>query len=101
MFLLYTTFTQVPLTHLPDAFRDRRFMGAALLGNFALLPIVAWGLIALLPDQHAIRLGVLFVLLVPCAEWFITFAHLGGGDTRRAIAVTPVNLFGQIALLPL
>jgi ACR3 family arsenite transporter len=99
-FLLYTTFTQVPLTHLPDAFRDRRFMGAVLIGNFLLVPFVVWGLLAFLPDDPAIRLGVLLVLLVPCTDWFITFTHLGGGDTRRAIAATPVNLIVQIALLP-
>lgn len=99
--LLYATFTQVPLTHLPDAFRDRRFMGAILVGNFLLVPLVAWRLLAFLPDDPAIRLGVLLVLLVPCTDWFITFTHLGGGDTRRAIAATPVNLIVQIALLPL
>jgi ACR3 family arsenite efflux pump ArsB len=99
-FLLYATFTQVPLTHLPDAVRDRRFMGAVLIGNFLIVPFVVWGLLAFLPDDPAIRLGVLLVLLVPCTDWFITFTHLGQGDTRRAIAATPVNLIVQIALLP-
>jgi len=98
--LLYSTFTQVPLTHLPEAFRDRRFMGAVLTGNFLFLPLAVWGLLLFLPDDPAIRLGVLLVLLVPCTDWFITFTHLGGGDTRRAIAATPVNLLVQIALLP-
>lgn len=98
--LLLATFTQVPLLHLPAAFRDRRFMAAVLAGNFLAVPLVVWGLLALLPDDPAIRLGVLMVLLVPCTDWFITFSHLGGGDTSRAIAVTPVNLLVQIALLP-
>lgn len=89
--LLYTTFTQVPLTHLPDAFRDGRFMGTVLVGNFLLVPLAVWGLLAFLPDDPAIRLGVLLVLLVPCTDWYITFTHLGGGDTDRAIAATPVN----------
>lgn len=39
------------------------------------------------------------MLLVPCTDWFITFSYLAGGDTGRAIAVTPVNLLLQIALL--
>lgn len=99
--LLYATFTQVPLTHLPEAFRDRRFMGAVLAGNFLLVPLVVWGLLAFAPADAAVRLGVAMVLLVPCTDWYITFTHLGGGDTRRAIAVTPVNLIVQIALLPL
>lgn len=98
--LLYVTFTQVPLNHLPDAFRDARFMAAILLANFFLVPLFVWGLLLLVPDQPAVRLGVLLVLLVPCTDWFITFTHLGGGDTKRAIAVTPVNLLVQIALLP-
>lgn len=98
--LLYATFTQVPLTHLPDAFRDARFMAAVLIGNFVLVPLLVWALLVFMPDEPAIRLGVLLVLLVPCTDWFITFTHLGGGDTRRAIAATPVNLLVQIVLLP-
>lgn len=99
--LLYVTFTQVPLNHLPEAFRDGRFMAAILLANFIFVPLLVWVLLLVIPDQPAVRLGVLLVLLVPCTDWFITFTHLARGDTRRAIAVTPVNLLIQIALLPL
>jgi ACR3 family arsenite efflux pump ArsB len=99
--LLYVTFTQVPLNHLPEAFRDGRFMAAILLSNFILVPLLVWALLLVVPGQPAVRLGVLLVLLVPCTDWFITFTHLARGDTRRAIAVTPVNLLVQIALLPL
>lgn len=98
--LLYATFTQVPLTHVADAFRDRRFMGAMLVGNFLVVPLIVWALLALLPADPAIRLGVLLVLLVPCTDWYISFTHLGGGDTGRAIAATPVNLLVQLILLP-
>lgn len=98
--LLYTTFTQVPLAHLRDAFADSRFLTAAIVGNFVVVPLAVWGLLALTPDDPAIRLGVLMVLLVPCTDWFITFTHLGGGDTKRAIAFSPVSLLLQIILLP-
>lgn len=100
-FLLYTTFTQVPLIHLPAAFRDLRFMSAALIGNFVFVPLLVGGLLCFVADDPAIRLGVLLVLLVPCTDWFIPFTHLGGGDTRLAIAVTPVHLGLQLVLLPL
>lgn len=99
--LLYTTFVQVPLLHLRDAFRDLRFLLALLLGNFVLVPLLAWGLVLLLPNDPVLRLGVLLVLLVPCTDWFITFAQLGRGDTARAIAVTPLNLLLQFLLLPM
>ena len=56
--------------------------------------------VAIAPDEPAIRLGVLLVLLVPCTDWFISFTHLGGGDGARAIAAAPVLLIVQLVLLP-
>lgn len=38
--LLYVTFTQVPLSHFRDALVDFRFLAAAIVGNFVVLPIV-------------------------------------------------------------
>ncbi|MEP9411864.1 MAG: arsenic resistance protein [Candidatus Brocadia sp.] len=98
--LLYTTFSQVPLTHLREVFAEPRLLIAATVGNFVLIPLVAWILMILAPDDPAVRLGVLLVLLVPCTDWFITFTQLGGGDTKRAIAFAPISLLLQIFLLP-
>jgi arsenite transporter len=98
--LLYATFTQVPLVHLQEAFSDIRFAATAVVGNFILLPLVVWGLAAFLPGNPTLRLGVLLVLLVPCTDWFITFTHPGGGDTRRAIFSAPLSLLLQMVLLP-
>ena len=99
--LLFATFTQMPLVHLPRAARDRRFMGTVLIGNFVLVPLLVWPLITFLPDDPALRLGVLVVLLVPCTDWFITFTHLGRGDAVRAATATPILLLVQLVCLPL
>lgn len=99
--LLFATFVQVPLLHLRAAFADRRFLAAALLGNFVLAPLAVALLLPLLPPDPALRLGVLLVLLVPCTDWFLPFNQLGGGDPARAIAVTPLHLLLQLLLLPL
>ncbi len=98
--LLFTTFLQVPLLHIADAFRDRRFVIASLLGNFVLLPLLVWILLRWLPDDPALQLGVLLVLLAPCTDWFISFTQLGRGSAARAIAITPLNLLLQFLLLP-
>lgn len=98
--LLYATFVQVPLLHVRDAFRDGRFVLAILVGNFIFIPLLVWLALQFLPNDPALRLGVLLVLLVPCTDWFITFAQLGRGSTARAIAVTPLNLLLQLLLLP-
>ncbi len=99
--LPYATFTQVPLTHLGAAFRDRRFLTALVTGNFVIMPLIVWLLAGLAPADPAIRLGILLVLLVPCTDWFISFTHLGGGDSARAIAASPILLLLQIVTLPL
>lgn len=98
--LLYATFVQVPLLHVRDVFRDRRFVLASLIGNFVLIPLAIWLMLQWLPGDPVLRLGVLLVLLAPCTDWFITFTQLGCGNTARAIAVTPLNLLAQLLLLP-
>jgi ACR3 family arsenite efflux pump ArsB len=99
--LLYVTFTQVPLNRLPAAARDARFLGIVVVANFVLVPLFVWVLVSVLPDDPALRVGVLLVLLVPCTDWFLTFSHLAGGATPRALAATPVLLMSQLLLLPL
>jgi ACR3 family arsenite efflux pump ArsB len=99
--LLYTTFVQVPLLHALEAFRDRCFVFSILVGNFVLIPSVVWLALKWLPDDPALHLGVLLVLLMPCTDWFITFTQLGQGNAARAIAVTPLNLVVQLLLLPI
>jgi arsenite transporter len=90
-----------PLNQLRTAFRDGRFLMTLLLGNFAVMPAVITLLLLLLPDSPAIRPGVLLVLLVPCTHWFISFTHLGRGDTALAMAATPVLLLLQLLVLEL
>jgi arsenite transporter len=99
--LLYATFSQMSWIHLKDAFIDVRFVSAAIVRNFAILPFVVAILAFLVPVDPAVRLGIFMVLLVPCTDWFITFTQLGGSDTRRALAFTPISLLLQIVLLPL
>jgi ACR3 family arsenite transporter len=100
LLLLYATFVQVPLLYVREAFGDRRFVAAVLVGNFLLLPLVVWVLVLWLPTDPVLIVGVLLVLLVPCTDWFITFSQLGGGNVPRAIAVTPLSLLLQLLLLP-
>ncbi|MEX0739425.1 MAG: arsenic resistance protein [Pseudohongiella sp.] len=98
--LLYVTFTQIPLLGIHNAMRDARFITAALLANFLLLPLLVWGLLFLFPDDPAIRLGVALVLLLPCTDWFVAFVQQGRGDLHQAIAFLPVSLVLQALLLP-
>lgn len=104
--LLFVTFLQVPLRLLPTAMRDTRFLSVALVTNFVLVPLLVAGLLLLVPDEVGgvdgalVRIGLVLVLVMPCTDWFLTFTLLARGDTARAIALTPVTLLLQLALLP-
>ncbi len=99
--LLYATFLQVPFTQLTKAFRDRRFLVAALVLNFAVVPLIVAALTAVVALPQAVLLGVLLVLLTPCIDYVIVFAGLAGGDSHRLLAASPLLMLAQMAALPL
>ncbi|MCE0536089.1 bile acid:sodium symporter [Kineosporia rhizophila] len=98
--LLYVTFLQVPAIELGRSVRSGRFLGAALAVNFLVVPVVVAAMFPLLPDDRAVRLGVLLVLLAPCVDYVIVFSGLAGGSSRRLLAATPLLLLAQMVLLP-
>ncbi|AZM47440.1 arsenic resistance protein [Streptomyces sp. WAC 06738] len=98
--LLYVTFLQVPAARLLRSLRAGRFLAAALVVNFAVVPLVVAAMFAFLPDEQAIRMGVLLVLLTPCIDYVIVFSGLAGGSSRRLLAATPLLLIAQMVFLP-
>ncbi|GAB2600584.1 arsenic resistance protein [Paractinoplanes abujensis] len=99
--LLYVTFLQVPMKDLVHSWRDGRFLAAALVVNFVVVPLVVAAMFAFLPSDQAVRVGVLLVLLAPCIDYVIVFSGLAGGSSDRLLATTPLLLIAQMALLPL
>jgi ACR3 family arsenite efflux pump ArsB len=99
--LLYVTFLQVPAADLVRSVRDGRFLAAALVVNFVVVPLVVAAMFTFLPADQAVRLGVLLVLLTPCVDYVIVFSGLAGASSRRLLAATPLLLVAQILLLPL
>lgn len=99
-FMLFVTFLQVPMAELTKAFTRLRFLGALLCANFVAIPLVVAVLLQFLPDDPLVRLGVLLVLLTPCIDYVVTFAHLGRADAKLLLAATPALLVFQMVLLP-
>ncbi|EIV96347.1 bile acid:sodium symporter [Frankia sp. QA3] len=98
--LLFVTFLQVPAAELVHSLRAGRFLAAVLTVNFVVVPGVVAALLPLLPDERAVRLGVLLVLLCPCVDYVIVFSGLAGARAGALLAVTPVLLAAQMLLLP-
>jgi arsenite transporter len=99
-FMLFVTFLQVPLTELRRAWSNMRFLGALLLANFVLVPALVAVLLPWMPQDPLLRVGVLLVLLTPCIDYVVTFAHLGKADAKPLLASTPLLLALQMVLLP-
>lgn len=98
--LLYVTFLQVPAADLARSLRDGRFLCAAVVVNFLVVPAVVATMFSFLPADRAVRIGVLLVLLCPCVDYVIVFSGLAGADSRRLLAATPLLLVAQMLLLP-
>lgn len=100
MVLLYATFLSVPLTRLGRALRDARFLAGLLVLNFAIVPLLVYGLSRFVADDQALLLGVLLVLLAPCIDYVIVFSGLAGAAHERLLAAAPLLMVLQMLLLP-
>lgn len=98
--LMYAMFMQIPFLELQQAFANRRFVGALLLANFVLVPLLVWLLTLPLSTNKALLVGALLVLLTPCIDYVVVFTHLGKGDSRLVLAATPLLLLLQLLMLP-
>lgn len=98
--LLYVTFLEIPFVRIRRAFRNGRFMLAALGMNFLVVPVVVFGLTRFLPEKSVILVGAFMVLLTPCIDYVITFTDLAGGDAEQITAATPALMLVQLLLLP-
>ncbi|MFD9520745.1 arsenic resistance protein [Streptomyces sp. NPDC059979] len=98
--LLFVTFLQVPAAELLRSLRAGRFLSAALVVSFVVVPLVVAAMFVFLPADQAVRIGVLLVLLCPCVDYVIVFSGLAGGSSRRLLAATPLLLVVQMLLLP-
>jgi len=97
--LLYVTFLEIPFVRIRHAFTNARFISAALVMNFVVVPVVV-GVLTLPIDDPLILVGALMVLLTPCIDYVITFAELAGGDSEQITATTPALMLVQLTLLP-
>lgn len=99
--LLYAMFAQIPFFRLKEALSNRKFIYALLVTNYIAIPILVWGLTHFLPNDPAIRLGVLLVLLTPCIDYVIVFTQLGRGNEKLVLVSTPILFVTQMLLLPI
>lgn len=100
MLLVAALFFTLRLDGLSGLRRAPRTVLLAVGTNFLAIPLIAYPLTLLLPND-ALRLGVLIYCLAPCTDWFLGFTRLAGGDTTIGAALIPVQMALQLLLYPL
>ncbi|WP_458125138.1 arsenic resistance protein [Paenibacillus sp. Z3-2] len=98
--LLYSMFVQIPFLQLKESWSNLRFMGALLVANFIVVPVVVWLLTLVFPQSPGVLIGVYLVLLTPCIDYVIVFTQLGRGNEKLMLAATPLLFVVQMILLP-
>lgn len=101
LLMLYGLFLTIPLQHLKDAFKNRKFLSANTIINFVWTPLIAWGLGAIfLADHPALWIGFIMLMVTPCTDWYLMFTSIAKGNVPLSTSVLPINLILQVVLLP-
>ncbi|MBN4047417.1 arsenic resistance protein [Acidimicrobiaceae bacterium AH-315-P05] len=99
--LIYLVMLGVDVDRIAAAFTQRRFLTIAVLINFVVNPLLAWGLGAVfLQDHPELRVGLILFLVTPCIGWYLIFTELAGGDIGLGVSLLGINLVLQVVLLP-
>ncbi|AJD90407.1 hypothetical protein JMA_10900 [Jeotgalibacillus malaysiensis] len=99
--MIYLTFLQIPLKNVKASFKNKVFSTSAVLINFVWTPVFAWLLsIIFFPDQPALAIGLIMLLVTPCTDWYLIFTGVAKGNIALAASILPLNLLLQILLLP-
>ena len=99
-FMLFVTFLQLPMLTLGRQFMQPRFFASLFVANFIVVPLLVALLRPFMPSEPLVRFGMLLVLLAPCIDYVVSFAHQGKADARSLLAATPALLLLQMVLLP-
>ncbi|MFN4214424.1 arsenic resistance protein [Exiguobacterium sp.] len=102
VFMLFFTFLHIPFTRIRKSFSNRMFTWTSLAINFVWTPLLAYGLASLfLPNEPALWIGLIMLLVTPCTDWYLLFTGIAKGDVATSFSVLPLNLLLQLALLPI
>ncbi len=100
--LFYGMFLSISLGNIRESFANTRFVGTSVLINFVWTPLLVWGLgWVFLSDHPYLWLGFFMLMVTPCTDWYIIFTGMCKGNINQSIAILPLNLILQLALLPI
>jgi BASS family bile acid:Na+ symporter len=81
--------------------RNPRFVGAALILNFAVLPLIAWALAEVLTLGADVRTGLILISAVAGAPMIPKLVSIARGDAASATALVILLIAASVVVAPL
>ena len=90
------------LVKVGNSLNNLYFLAIALLANFALVPLIGYGVASLfLWQQPLLVIGLVIYFMSPCTDWFLSFTRLANGNVALGALLIPINITIQLLLYPL
>lgn len=99
--VIFTIMAFVEIAGVGHAFRKIKPTTLAITTNYLVVPLFAWTLGWLVLRNHPdLWAGVILYTLTPCVGWYLIFIDLAEGDMEWGLAMLPIDVVLQLALLP-
>ncbi len=99
--VVFSIMAFVEIGGIGNAFTKRAPTALAITTNYLLVPALAWSLgWIVLRDHPDLWAGVVLYSLTPCIGWYLIFIDLARGNMGWGLALLPIDIVLQTALLP-